>query len=611
MKKLLLVAGLALFSVVSKSQSIVPCATDEVYVESLKNHPELKLQEDLANNMARLPILQKAITTKYIPVVFHVIHKYGFENISQTQINDAIRVLNEDFRKIAGTNGGSSTDPLATDMQIEFRLAQFDPNGFPTNGVNRIYNLGTDNARDAQKALSYWDARKYFNVWVVNSIQNTTGDPGTILGYAQFPFQLNSQTSTDGIMALYSQCGAIEAAEIAQAGRTLTHEGGHWIGLYHTFQGGCVGGTSSNCASQGDQVCDTPPVAAANYGCVSNKNSCTNDVPDMPDQIKNYMDYSDGTCMNMYTNGQKTRADQILTNYRANIFSATNISAAGLNADGTYKTLTPSSVKAPYQFGFNVASLAGTGWGLENYTCPGDSGWQANNAVGASGSGCISAQNSKTWRTNVRNAFTSPSIDITTLSTPTMSFYVAYGKRTTASSDKLRIYISNSHGRSEVLIRTLTSTEMETAGSIGTSPFTPTATQWKRFTIDLSGYKTYTNCKVRFELLSLRGNNIFIDEFAISEPVGISEQLKQAINFNVFPNPSNDNSTISFENKENREIEISILDLQGKIMKELVKNNFAVGKHELSFNVKDMNSGLYLIEVKTPEGLFVHKLLVE
>jgi hypothetical protein len=544
-------------------------------------------------------------------VVFHVIHKYGLENISQTQLNDAIRIMNEDFRKTPGTNGGNSTDPLAVDMEIEFRLAQFDPNGLPTNGVNRIYNLGTDDARDAQKSLSYWDARKYFNVWVVNTINNISGTPGSIvLGYAQFPFQINSNTSTDGILVRADQMGVIENVDVSQAGRTVTHEAGHWVGLYHPFQGGCVGGTTASCASQGDQVCDTPPVSTATTGCPTNRNSCTNDVPEKPDLVKNYMDYADGNCMNMYTTGQKSRVNSILPSYRANIYSTTNISNAGLNADGTYKTLTPSTTKAPYSYKFNDGNLNGSGWNLENYMCPGDSGWQYNSSVGVAGNGCMASMNIKNWRTNIRNAFTSPSVDISMLNAPTVSFFVAYAKRTTASGDRLKIYVSNSHGRSEILIRTIMATELAT-GEVSTSSFVPSSSEWKRFSIDLSAYKAYTNCKFRFELQSLRGNNLYIDDFSISEPTGVSEYLKKEMNFNLFPNPSSTKSTISFHNGVKQAVEMNLIDLQGKKCMAIVSQEFEEGEHSTEIDVSVLESGIYLVQVKTERGIFVHKMWVE
>jgi hypothetical protein len=612
MKKKLFLAVACLGTFWVQSQVVVKCATDEMFLESVKQFPAIQLEEQRANEIAsKAPIQNKKATIRYIPVVFHIIHKFGLENISQTQLNDAIRVLNEDFRKLVGTNGGSSTDPLTADFEIEFRLAQLNPNGLPTNGVNRIYSLNADNARDAQKSLSYWDARKYFNVWVVNTINNAGGTPGSIvLGYAQFPFQINSQTSTDGVMMRADQMGVIENVDVSQLGRTLTHEAGHWVGLYHPFQGGCVGGTSSNCLSQGDQVCDTPPVSTATTGCPTSRNSCTNDVPNLPDLVKNYMDYADGNCMNMFTKGQKTRADAILPNFRSNIYSTTNLTAAGINADGTYRPLPSSNVKAPYYFGFNQASLAGTGWNLENYMCPGDSGWQINNTVGLVSSGSMAALNIKTWRTNVRNAFSSPNLDITNLAAPTLSFYAAYARRSSVSGDRLRVFISNNFGRTEILARTILSAEMS-SGANSLDPFTPASNEWKKYTIDLSPYKNFNNLRVRFELQSLRGNNIYIDDFRIDEPTSLGEQLKREMQFQLFPNPSKGLSTISFSNEQNQSIAIDLIDLQGKKILNIVNRLVEVGNHDIELDVNNLQSGIYLVQVKTEKGMFIHKMWVE
>lgn len=612
MIKYFLLASAVLISMFSIGQNVIPCRTDEIFLESVKQFPELiKAKEEATQiSLGFKPNFQKKATVRIIPVVFHVIHKNGLENISQTQINDAIRILNEDYRKKAGTNGGTSTDPLATDFNYEFRLAQFNPNGQPTNGVNRVYNLGTDNAGNSQKSLSYWDARKYLNVWVVSNIADN--DPNSlILGYAQFPFQINSQTSTDGIMCRADQYGIIEMASVAQAGRTVTHEVGHWVGLYHPFQGACAGGTANTCQTQGDQVCDTPPVESATNGCPSSRNSCTNETTDKNDLVRNYMDYANGNCMDMFTAGQKTRADGQMAAYRSNIYSASNLSAIGINEDGSYKTLTPSSVKGPYYFNFS-SSITGSGWRLENYMSPGDSGWQYNNSFGAVGGapGCMALLNLKNWRTNIRNAFTTPDIDISSMNAPTATFQIAYAKRSTASGDRLRVFISNSYGREEILVRTITANEMET-GATSTTSFQPTTTEWKKFTIDLSPYKSYTNCKIRFELQSLRGNNIYFDEFALTEPTSMEEALKSELKFNLFPNPAKTNCTIDFELESNSNLNLQLRDLQGREVQNKIELKLGAGKHSQEINLSNLGTGLYLLEVQTEKGAFVHKLWVE
>jgi hypothetical protein len=611
MKKFLAIISTAFLSFLTYGQTIVPCKTDELYFEAVKLNPELIQAREEATQIGLnfSPQLRKKGVVRYIPVVFHVIHKNGLENISQTQLNDAIRILNEDFRKLAGTNGGSSTDPLAADLEYEFRLAQFDPNGQPSNGVNRVYSIGTDNASNSNKSLSYWDAKKYFNVWVVNNIADN--DPNsTILGYAQFPFQINSNTSTDGVMCRADQLGIIEMASVGQAGRTVTHEAGHWLGLYHPFQNGCVGLTASTCASQGDEVCDTPPVASATNGCPNSRNSCT-ETNDKSDLIKNYMDYANGNCMNMFTAGQKTKIDGQMSFFRSNIFSTNNLSAAGLNSNGTYKTLTASAKKAPYTFNFS-SGLAGTGWRLENYMSPGDSGWQHNTTIIASDGlpGCVAAMNLKNWRTNVRNAFSSPDLDISSLSSPSLTFQIAYAKRSSASGDKIRVFISNSYGRSEILLRTITAIEMET-GIMSTSDFVPAPNQWKRFSIDLSAYKSYTNCRIRFELQSLRGNNIYFDDFAITVPTSLGDSLKSTLKFNAYPNPAKSNCNFVFELESAQTIKILLKDLQGRLVKEIINERLYAGYNNIETSLEDFPANLYIVELQTEGGRILHKLVIE
>ena len=121
-----------------------------------------------------------------IPVVFHVIHQGGSENISIEQINDQMNILNEDFARL---NADSINTPAvfaeyAGDTNIEFRLAKLDPNGNCTEGVTRTYSNLTVGARDNVKALIQWDPERYLNVWVVKTIENFSEDGGIILGFA-------------------------------------------------------------------------------------------------------------------------------------------------------------------------------------------------------------------------------------------------------------------------------------------------------------------------------------------------------------------------------------------------------------------------------------------
>lgn len=302
----------------------VKCITDE-YEKFLQANDPKRLKDHefeawLAPLIEEQKMLQQVGSQSggiiYIPVVVHVIHNgdaYGQnENISDEQVQSQITVMTQDFRRMLGTPG-YNTNAVGADTTIEFVLAKVDPNGNPTNGINRV-NLcqeswSTSAINSTVKPSTIWDPTQYMNMWSVNF------SDGSLLGYAQFPESslagmstAPQNANTDGVVAGYRFFGSSDLATGNFAppfdkGRTMTHEVGHYLGLRHIWGDG-------NCSA--DDFCnDTPNAGAPNYECPVGTDSCAGGGVDM---IENYMDYTDDACMNIFTNDQKTRILTVMNN---------------------------------------------------------------------------------------------------------------------------------------------------------------------------------------------------------------------------------------------------------------------------------------------------------
>lgn len=219
-----------------------------------------------------------------IPVYWHVINNgssLAQGNIPDSQITAQINVLNAAY---------SSTG-------WQFNLISTDRT---TNASWYTCSGGTCESQ-MKNALRQGTADD------LNIYSNNMG--GGLLGWATFPSSYNSNPKNDGVVILYSSVPGGAAAPY-NLGDTATHEVGHWMGLYHTFQGGCA----RNATSGGDLVSDTPAEKSPAYGCPTGRNSCANIAGNDP--ITNFMDYTDDSCMFTFSSGQDTRMDSMFTTYR-------------------------------------------------------------------------------------------------------------------------------------------------------------------------------------------------------------------------------------------------------------------------------------------------------
>lgn len=257
-----------------------------------------------------------------IPVVFHVIHDNGPENVSDAQLEDAIRVLNNDFNKLNSDWPGVKVEFLdrVADVGVEFRLARKDPQGNCTNGITRTQSQLTYVGDQSMKNLIQWPRNRYMNVWVAASANGAAG-------YTFRPGSVNNAPTLDGIVQLHNYTGSIGTASPGTS-RTLTHEVGHWINLAHTWGNSNDPNLASNC-NDDDGVTDTPN-SIGWTSCDRNGVTCGS-----LDNVENYMDYS--YCSKMFTTGQATRMIASLnssTSQRNQLWSPSNLVFTGVDGLG-------------------------------------------------------------------------------------------------------------------------------------------------------------------------------------------------------------------------------------------------------------------------------------
>lgn len=331
------------------------CGTDLLYERALQENPHLAQMQELLEQ-ATLAFLEQngpSLRTQtgcpesdyVIPVVVHIIHSGAgqSDSLPLSRVIYQMEQLFDDFRKRPYSKGHSS----GVDTRIEFSLATKDPNGNPHPGVTYTHysaaglsvpkvSVGGSDAT-TMKSNTGWPRNKYLNIWVIQCIYSSSPSTCDVLGFATFP-GIGSSTN-QGVVVTSDYFG------LPNKSQTTTHEIGHYLNLYHTFQGGCVGTSGSNCNSSGDRVCDTPPTRQANYGAARRQNTCleastlTATSGDRPDQVRNYMDYLDDPSLDIFTEGQRQRMAAALNTAsdRTPLWQASNLQATGTGPYGRIK----------------------------------------------------------------------------------------------------------------------------------------------------------------------------------------------------------------------------------------------------------------------------------
>ena len=320
-----LIAFASLFISSSYAQLNDECASDLVHQEELNSSTTYARSfQAVQDAVRRLQATGNRNLEVYtLPVVVHVVHlgsDVGEENISDAQIFSAIDGVNQDFRKMAGTPG----DGIGVDTYIQFEMAKRTPDGQPTNGIVRVDGRSIPNYADhgiqRQSPLgadkldvmaSSWGGSDYINIFIVTEIDNNNGGIG-IQGFA--PLGPTGGVS-DGIVLMYTGFGLVGDHLMTgrDMNRGLTHEMGHLLSLFHTYQGTESCNAETNCELQGDQVCDTPPTTQ-NNACWGTE--CSEAM------VENYMDYTPQECKNAFTAGQRDRMRGCLESARSSLLES-------------------------------------------------------------------------------------------------------------------------------------------------------------------------------------------------------------------------------------------------------------------------------------------------
>lgn len=345
MKQIFFLFAFAALNQVAFAQNGFNCSSHDRYQEQLDNDPVFRMNQEQLEQETKRMIANKeasrsaAAASYIIPVVFHVIYTTNAGNISDAQIVDQIAILNQEFNRLQADTilTPQPFKTVASPFSVEFRLATLDPNGQCTNGINRIYSTLSNCSfeEDDVKSLSYWPSNRYLNIWIVQSMHYSGSMDCSGGGYATFP---GGSPTLDGINIrgdLISNIGT--AAANSQwgnfKGRYLIHELGHWFNLRHIWG-------DQNCGN--DLVNDTPIASTSNSNCPSFPHNAFSSCPGSNangEMFMNYMDYTNGPCLNMFTAGQVARMDACINSGvsgRSNLWTNSNLNATGTNNPYTY-----------------------------------------------------------------------------------------------------------------------------------------------------------------------------------------------------------------------------------------------------------------------------------
>ncbi len=616
----------------------------------------------------------RAATVYYIPVVYHILHEGGVENISDAQIKSDLIDLNDTYRK-RNANVGAVNPAFAgisADIEIEFRLAQKKNDGSCFSGITRTYssstNTGGNAAVDAVKAAhGDFPGNKYMNIYIAKDI-------GGAAGYTYRPGPPFYADMRNGIHVLHTYVGTIGTSTQTGYNTTISHEAGHWLNLAHTWGNSNNPGLSSNCGGD-DGVSDTPN-SIGWTSCNTSGVSCGT-----LDNVENVMEYS--YCSKMFTQGQRTRMRAAATSIiggRNNLITAANHAATGIFDDilcrADFEAENESVCQnEPIQFYDNSYHNA-TSW---NWSFPGGTPSSSNqqnpvityNNPGrhsvsltvTNASGTVSVSKVQYMRVLPNWGLSMPfseGFEMTsaqfndsweTVADDTNSWSLNSANFSGSNSAMLRNYTISDGLESEIISPSLNLTG-NTAVNISfryayarkttssgesvqflisnncgeswviarglnpttaatNSEFFPTSNQWGMQNITINNSFYSSNFRFKIKVINGNGNNFFLDDININTTVGI-EEVEGLTNINLYPNPMNNFSTVSLNLSKESEVNVTLLNALGQTVQTIAGDaNLSQGEHNLTIEKGNLVPGIYFLSVNLNGNQKIEKLIIQ
>jgi PKD repeat protein len=609
-----------------------------------------------------------------IPVVFHIMHEYGAENISKAQVLDVMRIINEYFQK---TNADTSQiiplfQPIIGDAQVEFRLAQLDPQGNCTDGITRHQTYLTNGGNELLKSIVQWPPDRYLNIWVENqSLDNFSA-------YAYLP---GAPPLVDGIVIMDDYLGSIGSAQGNSMFSVLAHEIGHYLNLWHTWGTTNNPGVTTNC-NMDDQVFDTPNC----IGGVCNLNAlgCNGDTAN----VQNMMDYC---WQQMFTQGQVVRMQAALNSNisnRNNLWTPSNLQLTGTNngyvpqqclpvadiTDKRYRICEGSSITFQnfsfgadsmsfyWQFtGGNISSSTDTNptityntagvydviltasnnagsssvtrnalievtpypaittipfqQDFENITLP--SGyWDVENTVGTAWQttqlASVSGQQSVYIAKDSANILDPDVFYTDAFDFSNISAPVFNFKvafaQTNGSTDNLKVFMTTNCGQTWNMRYSKSGSGLATAVDTSNN-FIPSIAQWRTDNVQINAATGQSNVRFKFVFTSQGGNNIFIDDINISGTVGIADSYIKSFHLSVAPNPVIDRMILTYKLESAVEVSWSLLDLYGQLISSRSLGMQSTGYHRYE-EINLPSAGMYFLKINFGKVQIVKPIVI-